>query len=202
MNFETIFSWFLVLFSIIFSSIFRFFPKPLPETIFRGSKCRSCLKSTVLEPFWNLGGSEKRPLERHFRPKSRKKIKVFPGGSRPGADLGVRWSQKRCISCFFFISSPFGIVLRFIFVFCLISGSIFGNFGTDFRINFWSHFRWEAVPGSTWPRVGAENGWKKIISKIWNPTSPLGWGGLERYSFPLLTWFRFLLFEGKGFPFP
>ena len=72
-----------------------FFPNPLPEVIFGGSKRRSMLKSAILEPFWIQGVSKNGPLERNFRPKRLQKATTPNEGEHPGADLGAKWRRKR-----------------------------------------------------------------------------------------------------------
>ena len=54
-------------FSIEISLFFHVFSKPLPGSLFRGSRCRSLLKSWILVPFSILGISKKAPFGRHFR---------------------------------------------------------------------------------------------------------------------------------------
>ena len=96
---QWILTYFFHVFRIIFPSIFHtnfmFFPKPLPETIFGGSKRRSMLKSAILEPCWIPRGSQNRPLSHHFQPKWRRKAPTPNEGERPGADLGATWRRKR-----------------------------------------------------------------------------------------------------------
>ena len=58
-------------FYIDFSSNFHVFPKPLPNSIFGGSKCPSILKSTFLDRSSILKWFQKRLLEHHFRPNKR-----------------------------------------------------------------------------------------------------------------------------------
>ena len=72
-----------------------FFPNPLPETIFGGSKCQPMLESTILEPFWIQGGPTNGPFGLHFRPKRRQKPSPPNYFWRPGADLGAKWRRKR-----------------------------------------------------------------------------------------------------------
>ena len=108
MNFETIFPWFLVLFSMIFSLIFRFAQKPLPETIFGGSKRQSMHKSVIFEPFWDFGGVRNPPLGRHFRPKNLKMSSTPYESDPPGADLGAIWRRKRSKDYFPWFETAFG----------------------------------------------------------------------------------------------
>ena len=120
MNFETIFSWFLVLFSMIFSLIFRFVPKPLPETIFGGSKRQSMHKSAIFEPFWDFGGSRNRPLGRHFRPKNRVARTTGRFLERTWARFGAENGPRTHFSRF---------------------GTVFGRFWEDFG-SFRMDFSW------------------------------------------------------------
>ena len=91
------FQWFLTIqklsFCMSFSWIVHVFSEPLPESIFRGSWCRSCLQGSILEPFSIFGGSQNRPLKRHFHEKCSPKVRSFPGRSVLGATCGPKWSQ-------------------------------------------------------------------------------------------------------------
>ena len=75
--------------------IFMFFPEPLPETVFRGPKCRSILKGSVLEPFSIFGGSPNRPSDAPFSPKKSKKWSSSFCGGRPGATRDATCDPKR-----------------------------------------------------------------------------------------------------------
>ena len=97
MNFETIFTCFLVLFSIIFSLIVRFVPKPLLETIFGGSKRQSMHKNAILEQFWDFRGPEIDPWSSIFCEKTSKNLRpriaqgdLDPTWARFGAENGPR----------------------------------------------------------------------------------------------------------------
>ena len=72
-----------------------FFPNPLPETIFRGSKCQPILDGAILEPFWIQGGSKNGPFGHHFRPKRRQKSSTPVDWERRGAKLAAKWRRKR-----------------------------------------------------------------------------------------------------------
>ena len=65
-------------FPIKISLIFYVFSKPLPGTVFRGSRRRSCLHRAVLVPFSIFGISKKAPFGRHFRANVVKKLNFFP----------------------------------------------------------------------------------------------------------------------------
>ena len=56
-------------FSMDFPSFFMFFPEPLPETVLRGSRCRSCLESAILEPLSISSESQNQPWSVIFTPK-------------------------------------------------------------------------------------------------------------------------------------
>ena len=60
-------------FPIVFSSIFHFFSKPLPGTIFRRSQRRTFLKKLFLVPFPIFMVFQKAPFGRPFRPSRRPK---------------------------------------------------------------------------------------------------------------------------------
>ena len=86
------------IFASFFHWIFMFFPNPLPETIFRGSKCQPILDGAILEPFWIQGGPKNGPIGHRFRPPWRQKW--YPGSlrkpsaSRPGRDLAPKTVQE------------------------------------------------------------------------------------------------------------
>ena len=88
-----------------------FFPNPLPETIFGGSKCQPMLESMILEPFWIQGYPKNGPFGHHFRSEKLQKATTPNYQSRPGADLVATWRRKRSQN---------------------ISSSISGRFLTDF----------------------------------------------------------------------
>ena len=80
-------------FRIDFSFNFHVFSKPLPEVIFEGSKRRSMLKRTILEPLLIQADSKSLPVERHFLSKRLSKSKLFrtrhvlePTWARNGAE--------------------------------------------------------------------------------------------------------------------
>ena len=89
-----------------------FFPNPLPEAIFGGSKYQPILKSAILEPFWIQGGSKNRSPERHFRPKGLQKPSTPNRGERPGADLVAIWRRKRSKDAFLLIWACFWLILE------------------------------------------------------------------------------------------
>ena len=100
------------IFASIFHQIFMFFPNPLPEAIFRGSKSQPILKSAILEPYWIQGGSKNRSPERHFRPKRLQKPSPPNNGERPGADLVAIWRRKRSKDAFLSIWLCFLLILE------------------------------------------------------------------------------------------
>ena len=83
------------IFASIFHSIFMFFPNPLPEGIFRGSKSQSSLKSAILERSAISQGAENGPIFPNNISKNHEKATTPNSGKRPGADLGAKWRRKR-----------------------------------------------------------------------------------------------------------
>ena len=114
-----------------------FFPNPFPEAIFRGSKCQPILKNTILEPFSISNGSQKRPLERHFRPKSIQKRGTPSCVERPGGVQDATCDPKRPRDRFLQILDKFwpdvGAFLRILNSCCI-------DFGIDFATTLHRHF--------------------------------------------------------------
>ena len=71
------------------------FPNPLPETIFRGSKCQPMLKSAILDRFPNFLGVPKPTLGATFSAKRRQSGTPELCRTRPGSDLVAIWRRKR-----------------------------------------------------------------------------------------------------------
>ena len=111
-----------------------FFPNPLPETIFRGSKCQPILDGAILEPFWIQGGSKNGPFGHHFRvkinPKMDQGAKSAPRPFKvaPKTPLGSPKSSPGA-----FVTSIWGA---------------FGCFGGCFWGAFWCLYRFKMVLGS------------------------------------------------------
>ena len=99
-----------------------FFPNPLLEIIFRGSKCQPMRKNAILDRFSIFLGSQNRSLERHFLQKRLKRSSTFSQGVAPGADLVAIWRRKRSKDVF---SSIWG---RFLIDF----GRILGKCSNDY----------------------------------------------------------------------
>ena len=66
-------------FPMDFPSFFMFFPEPLPEGVFRGSRCRYFLESAVLVPFRIFAGARNPPSDAPFSPE---RPKTTPGTPR------------------------------------------------------------------------------------------------------------------------
>ena len=92
-----------------------FFPNPLPDTIFRGSKCPSMLVSEIFNGFRVPAGSKNYPLEWHFPPKNVPGCTGKSREERPGADLGAIWCRIRSKDAFSSIWGRFLIDFRRIF---------------------------------------------------------------------------------------
>ena len=91
----------------IFHVIFMFFPNPLPEGIFRGSKCPSILKSTILERSAISWGAENGAKNPNNISKIDKKRSPPLEWERPEADLGAIWHRKRSKDAFSSIRDRF-----------------------------------------------------------------------------------------------
>ena len=94
-------------FRIVFSSNFHVFPKPLPNSIFGGSKCPSSLENSFLDRFSIFKGSRNRPLGRPFWPKRLQKATTPNYTTRVGADLDAIWHRKRSEDIFWLIWARF-----------------------------------------------------------------------------------------------
>ena len=98
--------------SFIIFHVFFCFPNPLPETIFRGSKCQPIRKSAVLDRFPIFLGSHKRPLEHHCQPQSRQKCATPNYRQRPFSKVRFSmsfWSHvDPLLAPFGFLLAPFG----------------------------------------------------------------------------------------------
>ena len=68
-------------FPIKFSLFFHVFSKPLPRTVFRGSRCRSLLKNWISGVFGHFAKCPKAPFGRHFREKCHRQLWVNPAGT-------------------------------------------------------------------------------------------------------------------------
>ena len=97
-----------------------FFPNPLPETIFGGSKCQPMLKSAILDRFSIPLGSQNRPWSHMIGQKGVKKVSPSKYGDHPGADLVAIWRRKRSKDAFSSIWTR-----------CLVD---FGRIFNDFRL--------------------------------------------------------------------
>ena len=113
----------------IFHSIFMFFPNPLPEGIFRGSKCPSILKSTILERSAISRGAENGPIIPNNISKNDKKGSRANYGDPPGADLAAIWRRKRSKDEFASILGRFFVDFEWIVdEFRLIFDDVFQDF--------------------------------------------------------------------------
>ena len=101
-NFNMIFGPFFKHFFIHFSIL----SKTLPEAIFGGPKCRSRLKSAILEPFWDPpGGAKNDPWGDIFGPKGSQNLRPLPAGplleptwARHGAENAPKRPKNRFLS--------------------------------------------------------------------------------------------------------
>ena len=84
-----------LIFALIFHAIFMFFPNQLPEGIFRGSKCPSIIKGTILVRPLISRGAENGPIIPNNISKNDKKGSRANYGDPLGADLGAIWRRKR-----------------------------------------------------------------------------------------------------------
>ena len=91
-----------------------FCPNPLPEGIFRGSKCPSIIKSTILERPLISRGAENGPIIPNNISKNDKKSSRANYGDPLGADLGALYIY----SWFYWI---FGFVVRFMCIYLFMS---------------------------------------------------------------------------------
>ena len=105
------FQWFLTIQKLsccmFFSFIFHVFPEPLPESIFRGSRRRSCLQGLILEPFSIFSGAQNRPLGRHFHSKCPLWVTRRCETNAPGANPQPKRSQNAPKSNFFKFRTDF-----------------------------------------------------------------------------------------------
>ena len=99
-------------FGIIFLQISSFFPNPLPEAIFGGSRCPSRLPCPIFDRFPIFQGSQNGALARHFRPKRRQKGYPANDANPPGADLGAIWCRKHYKIAFLMIRDRFLSILE------------------------------------------------------------------------------------------
>ena len=83
------------IFAVIVHMILRFFLKPFPECIFRGSKSELSLKRAILERSAISWGAENGPIIPNNISKNDKKGSRANYGDPPGADLGAIWRRKR-----------------------------------------------------------------------------------------------------------
>ena len=113
----------------IFHAIFMFFPSPIPEGIFRGSKCPSILKSTILERSAISQGTKNGSKNPNNISKIDKKRSPPVEWERPEADLGAIWWRRRSKDEFSSIWGHFWIDLGRIFdKFRLILDVVFHGF--------------------------------------------------------------------------
>ena len=110
----------------MFYLIFMFFPTPLPEGIFRGSKCPSILKSTILERSAISWRAENGPINPNNISKSHLKSKNF----RPGSVLEPTWAR------FGAENAPRTHFHRYGIVFCSILEGFSNNFKSMFNATF------------------------------------------------------------------
>ena len=135
-----------------------FFPGPLPESVFRGSECRSMLKSAILERFSDFRGSQNGPSGLHFRPKGFQSASTFYYVLRPGAAQGATCDPNRPRDRFSSILDRFwmdfgpisdGFPTDFLCIKCMHlfpfsrfdrpTKLVFFKFGIDFQWTFWKH---------------------------------------------------------------
>ena len=114
------------IFASIFHSIFMFFTNPLPEGIFRGSKCPSILKSTILERSAISWGAENGPINPNNISKSDENLCPFPAGP----SLEPTWAR------FGAENAPRTHFHRSGVVFCLILEGFSNTFKSMFNATF------------------------------------------------------------------
>ena len=106
------------------SLFFHVLSKPLPRTVFRGSRCRSLLKTWILVSFSIFGISRKVIFGHHFRQKCHRRLWLNPAGTV----LEPIFSEHFC------------------FAFLIAFGLHFGSFWLPFGIllapcwSIWLHF--------------------------------------------------------------
>ena len=122
-----------------------FFPNPLPETIFRGSKCPSMLTNTILDRFLIFLGSQNRPLNRQIWPENHKKGIRPNGPSYSGTDLSAirRWQRSTVVFSSFWdrfltLFNRFYIIFNLFFQICsihllVVLGKIWDEFCKSFK---------------------------------------------------------------------
>ena len=91
----------------VFHRNFMFFPNPLPEAIFGGSKCPSIRKSAFLDRFSIFRGSQNRPLAPQLRQQTGGALRPFIYQIDPlrpfwpqGVNLINKWPQGRFLVYF------------------------------------------------------------------------------------------------------